>query len=319
MSFDAVLQCDLDLRYFPFDRHCIKCFIEAGSVSKDEQRFGIYNINHLEDASEITQSCALGGNFASAAVSRMAVKINGIRLVPDLCQEEDDRVLVFNRLRKEGWTTESGHEDEPPEIANVELRLDVSRFAWYYVSHIFMPLVALLVMNVVIHYVPPEAVEFRVGVTSTLFLACVAFQYTTVGTIPTLAYNTLFDNTILIMNGMFVSSIVESIAGAYYLTTAQAWTADWIYIAASSGLALMWAAYICIIVRRTATNAPHDFTTIYPDTLLHIPTYQLAMLDDSTYQQLVDSEEADWEGEEDEQRASERESHRDLDGIVVDK
>lgn len=291
--WDATVSHDLDLRRFPFDRHCLKYFFYMHELDASQCTFQLHDVQHLVDARAVLQNVANAG--ASGNLAKSGVTVRGIRLVPDVCQEEFSRVMAANRLLDSAW------HGRAPKYANLELRMDVSRNLTYHMSKTLLVMQLMLAMMLGIFSIHPSDLGTRSAVAVTMLLAAVAFQYTIALSLPQLPYNTAIDYVILVAYVLFVVAYGESVYVARLDDTDRARLIDTYMFYAYLAVGILGiGTYVLYQVSRQS-KVPSDYGSIYTDTLSLLDPMQLDQLSCAQLRALKRSEEHDWETEEEEE------------------
>jgi hypothetical protein len=146
---------------------------------------------------------------------------------------------ISDRLNVEGWsirgvqltTAEEAVGDSEVLVPTATLTISADRQATYYIYRVLGLLMLVVAMSWVVFFVPPERVEFQIGLGATAMLTAIAFSLSLASSLPTLGYLTVLDSMLVWAIFLVFLSIVESLVTGNLASRGRQETAvrmDWI-------------------------------------------------------------------------------------------
>lgn len=174
----GTLHSDMDLRLFPFDRQRLRIDVES---SFHATKF-IHIVSAVPNAALYSRNCAKNPEF-KVLRGDLVNSNNKLEFIT-----EDD--AVFQRY---------------------SLVLTVERRSGFYVARVGFLNVICVLIGTSIDFIDPSNPGKRLGITTTMFLTLVAFQFAVAESMPKISYFTLLDYMVLICYFVMGATIIQSI------------------------------------------------------------------------------------------------------------
>jgi hypothetical protein len=203
-SFTVTVKHPMDLRHFPFDTQVLLYFFMLEDQPAATQAILLpHEASHMIEAKEC---------LAETADSKSDVyEILDIKLIPTIVEEEWSRVLTkFGILSEADRAAHSS--DVVLTYSNMELRILVRRQPFFFVVKVAVVIWVLMMMAPVTFWLERTAVQDRLGVSVTLALTAVAFQYVVNAYLPALPYLTSLDTQVMVMYLLYAYVFFENVA-----------------------------------------------------------------------------------------------------------
>jgi len=174
----GTLHSDMDLHLFPYDHQELRIDVES---SFHATKF-IKLVTAAEDAALYSVKCEDHSEFA---------------IVRSFLERQ------INRLE---FVTEADADFE-----RYSLVLQVARRSGFYVFKVGLVNMICVILGCCINFVSPAAPGDRLGLTTTMFLTLVAFQFVVADQMPKISYFTLLDYEVLICYMIMVAACVNAL------------------------------------------------------------------------------------------------------------
>jgi len=174
----GTLHSDMDLHAFPYDHQELRIDVES---SFHATKF-IKLITAAEDAALYSQKCEDHSEFRIVR-SSLESTINGLEFVT-----EDDA-----------------------DFQRYSLVLQVARRSGFYVFKVGLVNVICVVIGCSINFISPDEPGDKLGLTTTMFLTLVAFQFVIADQMPKISYFTLLDYLVLICYVIMIANVTQTI------------------------------------------------------------------------------------------------------------
>jgi hypothetical protein len=234
-KYRTTLHVPLELRSFPFDQQIINLRITSRS-------WGANNVTFV--------------NF---------------------CTEEalEDMLVNMDMQDWENLTPLSVYEEKPfmsedrRNYSQICLEIQLKRKTGYYLKNIIFLVMLISIMEWAVFFLDPLALDSRLSIGVTLFLAAVAFNFVIAEEIPRVSHSTHVSKYFLVTYTSLMLSIVENVIAfilANNASTDSAKILDWVFLAAYGAVVVTYSVVLVIIGTLKGKKIPHQFP---PEKRLH--------------------------------------------------
>ena len=168
----------MNLQEFPFDIQVLDVNFETSSHTKDEVDLRMKRNTGSNVESKLTNEGGLAEwEFTS------------------LREVEHDRMLEFDQSM----------------YSTVEIQIVVQRLSGYYVKKIVVTILLIVAMSFSVFWMKPDDVGDRVGISATMSLTTIAFNFEIQGSLPRVNYLTHMDKFLTFCFGLVITTVLENV------------------------------------------------------------------------------------------------------------
>jgi len=117
---------------------------------------------------------------------------------------------------------------EDRTYSQVCVEISLVRDYGYYMRQVIMMVALIVLMSWSIFFMPASDLAERTGITVTLFLAAIAFNFVVGGSLPKISYNTKLDSYLLTSYLLIAASLAQNVIG-FWMSDKLGETVAWFF------------------------------------------------------------------------------------------
>jgi hypothetical protein len=182
----GTISTHMDLHQFPFDKQLVGINFESFHWKEEDMKMIVLPYMAVQHAP------APGGHWITMSNE---VKLHDWRV---------DEISIRERKMR--------YEFEDRTYSQVQVHMKLARSFRYYFQKVLVVLWFIVAMSWSVFYIDVDDISGRLGITVTLFLAAVAFNFVIGSALPKVPYNTLLDQNLLVSYSYIAATVIENIA-----------------------------------------------------------------------------------------------------------
>jgi hypothetical protein len=227
-KFRASVHVPLELQNFPFDQQTISLRVKSDSWAEDLLKL----VNFTTD--DQLES-----------------------MIPNMDMQEFEILTPMEVVEEHQWGAE-----DMRDYSQLCLAVQLKRKTGYYLKNIIFLVFMISVMEWGVFFVDTSALDSRLSIGVTLFLAAVAFNFVIAEEIPKVSHSTYISRYFFVTYLCIMLSIVENVIASIIATHVgqdEANILDWVFLAANGATTVIFTIVFAVIGTRKGKKSPHKY------------------------------------------------------------